>query len=275
MDFDNLEHNFLLVYATPAGSFADYDDAVVDNFADVAQAAREVGLRGILFDNEEYFGPTWDEEVACPGLDLSQCREQARAVGAQVMQAMSTRWPAINMMTASGPWISEPLTYTRLEHMGYNDIAHANAVWGSFAIGMLEAAAGSAASYIDGGGIYIQRSLDDLALAYDWFRHGMARESELVPAETRDLYADEIEIAFGVYDFPDEYRGKVSDASIWRQDIADALVAADEYVWAYSERFNWTNNPHNDEKPDVPPEYLAATRDARLRARDERAAAGG
>jgi hypothetical protein len=67
-----------------------------------------------------------------------------------------------------------------------------------------------------------------------------------------------------VYDFPEEYKGKTSDATVWQSDIAEALSVSDKYVWAYSERYNWTNNPLNPNKPVVPEEYLDATRDARL-----------
>jgi hypothetical protein len=262
VSFDNVRHNFLLVYATPAGPFTSYD-TVVQNFADLAQASREAGLQGIFFDNEEYFGPTWRPDVTCPDIDLVQCREQARSTGRAVMTAMIERWPDVQVMTASGPWLSDSGTYEQLKHIGWNDIAGANQVWGAFAVGMLEGAAGTDAAYIDGGGVYTQSSLDDLAVAYDWFRNGMAENGDIVPADLRETYQDEVEIAFGIYDFPEQYRGKVSDPNVWRDDISEALRVADTYVWAYSERFNWTNNPLNPEKAVVPPEYLQATRDAR------------
>jgi hypothetical protein len=258
VEFENLQHNFLLVYATPAGAFSDYGP-VVQNFADLAQAAGEVGIEGIFFDNEEYFGPAWHPDVSCPGIDLEACREQARVVGAEVMTAMSTRWPEVEVLNSSGAWLSEDDTYDHLKDMGYNDIAFANTVWGSFAVGMFEAASGADGTYIDGGGVYTQRDAADLEIAYNWFRYGMARESDIIPDELRATYEKNLEIAFGIYDFPELYRGKVSDASVWQRDITDALRASDRYVWAYTERYNWTNNPLNPKKPVVPVEYLEAT----------------
>jgi hypothetical protein len=270
--FEQVRHNFLLVYATPAGSFTDYAP-VIANFADVADAARESGVEGIFFDNEEYFGSTWAPDVACPGRDLAACRALARETGRKVMAAMARRWPDVKVMTASGPWLSEPATYDRLRSMGYNDIADANPVWGAFAVGLLEGAAGTDATYIDGGGIYTQRSYDDLLVAYDWFHYGLAETGSIVPDDLRGTYADEVEVAFGVYDFPERYRGKVSDPGVWHDDIVDALRATDEYVWAYSERYNWTANPHNPEKPAVPAEYLRVTAEARATAASDASAA--
>jgi hypothetical protein len=263
VEFDHLRYNFLLVYATPAGAFADYD-TVIENFANLAQAAGEVGIKGIFFDNEEYFGPAWRPDVSCPGMELDECREQARATGDELMEAMAARWPTLEVLNSSGVWLSDDGTYDQLKRMGYNDIAFANTVWGSFALGMFEGSLDNDTRYIDGGGVYTQESLDDLSVAYTWFRHGIAQQSELIPDELRTTYEDDIEIAFGVYDFPEEYHGKVSDATVWQRDITDALRVSDNYVWAYSERYNWTNNPLNPKKPVVPEEYLTATRDARL-----------
>jgi len=44
---------------TPPDFFNDWTQ-IVTNFADLARAAREIGLKGIYFDNENYFrsGPT-------------------------------------------------------------------------------------------------------------------------------------------------------------------------------------------------------------------------
>jgi hypothetical protein len=263
--FERVRHNFLLVYATPAGSFDDYAP-VVANFADLAEAAHESGAEGIFFDNEEYFGPTWHPDVACPGLDLVACRALARETGRAVMAAMVQRWPDVKLLTASGPWLSDPDTYDHLKTMGYNDIADANRVWGAFAVGLLEGAAGTGAAYVDGGGIYTQRSYEDLLVAYDWFHYGLPETGEIVPDDMRSSYASEVEVAFGVYDFPERYRGKVSDPGVWHDDIVDALRASDEYVWAYSERYNWTANPLNPETPAVPREYLQATAEARATA---------
>jgi hypothetical protein len=266
VSFTRLRRNFVIVYATPAGAFSSYQPTVIANFADLAQAAREAGLRGIFFDNEEYFGPAWAPDVACSGAELAACRVAAQQTAESVMQAMIERWPTIEFMTSSGPWLSEPQTAEHLAGMGYNDIAHANEVWGSFAVGLLEGSAGTAAAYIDGGGIYTQRSVADLEIAYDWFRYGLPEHSDIVPPGLKQAYEDEIEIAFGLYDFPVEYRGKQSDATVWGQDIADAVTVTDRYVWAYSERYNWTNNPENPDKPTVPEEYLRATRAARAAA---------
>jgi hypothetical protein len=263
VEFENLRHNFLLVYATPAGAFSDYD-VVIQNFADLAQAAGEVGVTGIFYDNEEYFGPAWHPDVSCPGIELEACRDQARATGAELMEAMAARWPTLETLNSSGTWLSDDGTYEQLKRMGYNDIAFANTIWGSFALGMFEGSLDNDSTYIDGGGVYTQSSLEDLEIAYRWFRQGIARESDLIPDELRQTYETEMEIAFGVYDFPEEYKGKTSDATVWQSDIAEALHVSDKYVWAYSERYNWTNNPLNPNKPVVPEEYLDATRDARL-----------
>lgn len=52
-----LKHNFVIVFATPAGNIFDEGwDVVAQNFGNLAKAAKETGLEGIFFDIEEYFG---------------------------------------------------------------------------------------------------------------------------------------------------------------------------------------------------------------------------
>jgi hypothetical protein len=272
-DLGPLRHNFVLVYATPAGPITDYE-SVAANFADLAQAAAEVGVEGIFFDSEEYFGPTWRPDVICPGMGVPACQSAARATGRAVMAAMVDRDPDVRVMTSAGPWLSEPATHDHLAAMDYIDVASANPVFGYFAAGLFAGTAGNDATYIDGGGFYTQRSVHDLAVAYDWMRHGMAASSAVVPDDLRGQYEDRIQIAFGVYDFPEEYRGKVSDVTTWASDIRDALRVSDRYVWAYSERYDWTGNPDAPDKPAAPTEYLTATATARVAAEADSAAAG-
>ena len=97
------------MYASPAGSLSNYQ-TVVDNFANLAEAAAEVGVAGIFFDSEEYFGDTWSPEVLGPGRPLSSVQADARAWGKKMMQAMVSRWPSVKFLVTIGPWASDRIS---------------------------------------------------------------------------------------------------------------------------------------------------------------------
>jgi hypothetical protein len=262
--FTKMKNNFLIVYASPAGDYTSFSPNVVQNFSDLAQAASEVGITGVLFDNEEYLGTTWNQSVACPGLTLSQCQINARDAGKQISSAMLQRWPAMKLMSTYGPWISEPQAGSPLSSCcGYFDVSFANQEVGWFLEGLPE---GAPMHYIDGGEIYTQNSEAALRQAYTWLQTTFPQVSTIVSASFKNAYDAAVDQSFGIYDFPVAYRGKTSSPTVWKQDITDALKVVDEFTWAYSERFDWSNNPNTANKPVVPSDWLQATIDGRTAA---------
>src|ERR1035437_2836376 len=147
--FTTLTHNFIMVNATPAGSFFASYAVPIQNFATLAPAARAAGFVGIVYDDEPYQGAVWDQ---IPGYTLAQSQTQALVRGQQTMDAMRAAWPTIQVLAFLGPaWSAPP---TRWPTMG------------SFFVGMAQSAVGTAAKVIDGGELYALRTPADFAQAY-------------------------------------------------------------------------------------------------------------
>jgi hypothetical protein len=261
--FTTMSHNFVIVYTTPAGSFFDDYSAPVDNFRRLARAAREAGLEGIVFDNEAYFGNVWDWPDACPNHSLEECNDQARARGREVMQAMIDEWPDIVMMVLTGPWRSEPRTANAFaRRIADNNVADHNELLGPFFIGMVEAANNTDALVVDGGQIYTLRTAEQFEIAYHWQHDGMAEQSSFIPDDLRSAYPGLISASFGIYDRP--WLRQPMNAAIWGETIELALRRADNYVWAYTEAYDWWGTGWPEDP--VPQSWVDATVQARANA---------
>jgi hypothetical protein len=260
LSLGSLAHSFAVVYATPAGDyFGDYT-VPVENFARLAQAVREAGLAGIVYDNEEYFGPLSNYPQNCRGHSLDACRDQVLRRGQQVMDGMRARFPGIQVMALLGPWISDPRTETVLgQVLPYRDVASRHELMGSFIVGMVASAAGTSAKVIDGGEIYTARTVGQFAAIRSWARSGVASPSGIVPAGLRARWPGSVSVAFGVYDR--QWMGAGMDVVSWGVTLRNALATTDEYVWAYTERYDWWGTGWPPAR--IPADWVAATRSAR------------
>lgn len=259
LSLGSLAHSFAIVYATPAGDyFGDYT-VPVENFARLARAVREAGLVGIVYDNEEYFGQVSDYPLNCRGHSLDACRSQALKRGQQVMDGMRAQFPGIQVMALLGPWISDPRTATVFDQVvPYNDAASRHELMGPFIVGMVASVAGTSAKVIDGGEIYTARTAGQFAVIRSWVKSGVASPGGIVPADLRARWAGSVSAAFGVYDR--QWMGAGTDVASWRATLRNALATTDEYVWAYTEHYDWwgTGWP----RARIPADWVAATRSA-------------
>jgi hypothetical protein len=264
----HLTDNFLLAYATPAGRFADYRTSVAVNFGHLARAAQGAGFVGIFFDVEEYFGATWSTAVACAGADPDECRRQARSAGAAVMAAVATNWPNAKLLVTHGPSISDPLTHRALNPPAVEDVSASNPNYGAFAVGLAEGTIGTQVTFIDGGAVYTQNSIDDVARTTQWLTAGIAKRGSVVPRDLRSTYPTLVSPSMGVFDFPTLYRGKgPGTPAMWEHDIAITLHGVADYAWAYSERFNWAAAARDTQRPGPPDDWIAATERGRAAGR--------
>ena len=220
-------------------------------------------MTGIFFDMEEYAGDVWG--AACGGRATATCRTEAHAAGKAIMQSMTAVWPDVKILFTYGPWMSEPKTYTTLNPPTHYDYSAAYPTFGSFAAGMVDGTIGTAATFIDGGELYTQNTLADVQKACNWFKQGMASQSSIVPDSLKTSWPQKLSCSQGIYDFPDRYHEKgPGSPAMWQNDIEISLMGVDEYAWAYSERFNWTNNPNGSGKPAPPSEWIQASRNGWL-----------
>jgi hypothetical protein len=234
-----------MVYATPAGSFGSYA-VPIQNFANLATAARAAGFVGIVYDNEPYLGAVWDP---IPGYTLAQSQAQALVRGQQTMDAMRAAWPTIQFLAFLGPTSSAPPTS-----------------WptlGSFFVGLVQSTVGTAAQVIDGGEFYALRTPAKFAQYYGYEKTITSYNGPFIPASLQPLWSSTVGAAFGVYDSP--VSGLSMDSSVWQTTLTNALAQSDEYVWAYSEQDDWWGTGYPTTP--VPADWVAATRQALATAR--------
>src|SRR3954467_10549409 len=234
LPFRNLVDNFGLVQGSSPPDFFDDWTNPIQNFANLAGVLKDAGLRGICFDNEQY-AKAWGNYPAgakYPSRSLQEYQAQARLRGAQVMQAMTARFPGIAVITLHGPYISELKAPASLQFPQWQS---GNMLLGPYFAGFLEGAGTSGVS-VDGGELYTLRSDADFINSYNWrkFTHPSAAiNSPFIPTALRGVWPDRVSISFGVYDRP--FGGAPMDASILRTTLTNSLKHADRYVWFYTE----------------------------------------
>lgn len=263
INLENLKHNFLIVYSTPSGDLFDDWSTPLKNFSHMARAAKEAGLEGIFFDNEEYFGDAVDFPENCQGgKTISQCRDQAYLRGREVMEAIISGWPDVKLIATIGPYLSEGKTANYFNDRGiyWNDVAWANQLRGSFIIGMASATRGTPAQFIDGGEIYSAKTKENFEDIKYWQTKGIAHQGDLIPEDLRASWPNIVSSSFGVYDKAQMSEGVYIDAVSWKTTLMNALEVADDYVWAYTERYNWWDTEKTEEA--VPTEWVILTRQA-------------
>jgi hypothetical protein len=238
-------------------------NTTLGNWTVMAQAAKDAGLRGIFFDNEPYFETnafTYPGTAANPGLGLAAYQEQYRQRGADVMNAVQSVWANAEIISAHGPYVSEPATpaSVTLDQVGIDE----NDMRGYFFAGML-GAKGAQAKVIDGGEVYQYRTEADFTNSVAWRKSGLPNvaNSTLIPAGLRPTWADNISLSFGLFD--QEWRPNGAypmTPALLEEALFQALMHSDSPVWLYAEANNYLI-PNS-----VDPTWLTAISNARERA---------
>ena len=239
-----LLHNFAAVLnRNPPDLFDDWS-GIVRNFAALAEAARQTGLEGIYFDNEQY-GVRWADYpsgVAYPGKSLAEYEDQARLRGRQVMEAMCKVFPELVLVTLHGPYISEP----KSPSPPFPSWWVKSRLLGPFFVGGVEGA-GPLAKCVDGGELYELRTPEEFRASARFRKERLASEdlkSTFMTPEARRKWPTTVETAFGIYDQP--FRGKDMSPAILQACLSEAIQVTDRYVWLYVEGPSFLRPP--DEK---------------------------
>jgi hypothetical protein len=242
-----LDQNFLrLQVHQPADLF---DDAawgqVAANWAVMARLARAKGFQGIWFDDENYDG-AWDKGLFNyePNAehDLAATQAKARQRGEEIMRAVVAANPSAKVMVAHSPAEAAPGTPTpQVTYWGPHPDALELSI--PFFSGLVTAA-GEPGQVIDGGEYYWHRSADDFKVSCAWSRSGMVDDpgsAPMIPAEQRDRWKAMVGCAFGQYNkpYPANDPKTAMTPEIYRTSVANALIGADRYVWAYAEGDDW------------------------------------
>jgi len=258
--------SYLLAFVDDLGDLFDDGawDVAIENWRDLARGAARAGFAGIFYDNEEYARPwhNFPEDYASPTESLAAYREQARLRGRQVMEAVVAEFPAVRLLVFHGPYVSEPKTPRRVVRDQVGDAAE-HELLGPFFVGLVEGA-GAAATVIDGGEVYQQRTAADFAASYAWRKRGIAAaetDCAFIPPALRDRWAEAVSVGFAVYNrsWPDPRRDVMTPA-IMERTLGRALRRADDVVWYWTERDNWLV------PGGMPAAWVEAVRAARRRA---------
>jgi hypothetical protein len=235
LDFTNLKENLGLVQGSTPPDFFDDWSVVVQNYANIARAAKDSGLKGLCFDNEQYAAPWGDyggHLKYASTKTLAEYRAQARLRGKEVMEAMVGQFPDIVFLTLHGPYVSETAAPWQLQFPQWQS---ANELLGPFFAGHMEGA-GSTGCCIDGGEIYTLRSQADFQASYGWRRDDLpsdAVDCSFIPSDLRPAWPGRSCLSFGVYDCP--FGGAAMNSTVLRSTLANAMRQADRYVWFYAE----------------------------------------
>lgn len=256
LPFRGLLHNFAAVISRTPPDFFDDWGVVVKNFADLARAAREIGLKGIYLDNEQYFAPwaNYPEGVKYKTKSLKEYQDQAFLRGKQVMEAMETAFPGIVVITLHGPYISEP----KAPPAFFPQTQASNQLMGPLFAGFF--AGVKAGMCVDGGELYHLRTPEEFEGAYQWRKRTIASpevDCAFIPRDLRASWA-KVSIGFGVYDQPTG--SKAMNPEILRSTVSNALRRADDYVWFYVEGPTFLKPP---DKGGAGADWVNALRQAR------------
>jgi hypothetical protein len=234
LQFTQLVDNFGFVIGNNPPDFFDDWSVPIQNFANLARALKDAGLKGFVFDNEQYFAPWADYPtgVAYPLTPLAQYETQARLRGRQVMEAMVAEFPEIAVITLHGPYISEPDAPWLL---GFPQWQSGNELHGPFFAGFQEGK-GSLSENVDGGELYDLRSASDFQETYDWRKYDLpssAVDCSFIPAALRPSWPANVSISYGVYDQP--WGGQAMNPDVLATTLTNALQQSDRWVWFYVE----------------------------------------
>lgn len=258
-DTDNLNHNFVMIYSTPAGDLFDDWSVPLDNYQHAARAASEVGLVGIFFDIEEYFGDSLQYPDNAKERTAQEAHQQAYLRGKQVMERITSVWPTAKILVTHGPYLAEDRTaeYFNANGVDWTFSPNNHKLQGYFSVGLAAGTVGTEAQFIDGGEVYSARDSAHFEEISYWQKEGMAKESSLIPENLRSKWPDIISSSFGVYDRRDPESLRDMNPDIWTDTLSHALARADDYVWAYTESHNWWGGTYPEQK--VPEAWVDAT----------------
>jgi hypothetical protein len=153
---------------------ASWSNVLIPKITDLAGAARQLGFAGLAFDEEPYPGAsgvpgTWSWDYRGNTHTEAQVRAEARTRGAQVMTALTTAFPGLEIMDY---WMHFTDGWEALVQQQINGVANANAsyVQINFWDGLTSVPGYGAITFLDAvfmKGTDLSRSTWDSALTYN------------------------------------------------------------------------------------------------------------
>ena len=240
-----MQHNFAVVHVKRSADFFDDWTNTIQSFQNLAIVLRDIGIEGILFDNEEYSQPyIWHYPANmryAGSKSLSDYYAQARLRGGQIITAIQAVYPEIEFMVLLSPSENCPSTPSVVRAWTPDP----NNVAGAFTVGLMER---SNKAIIDGNEVsYAYRSQAEFDAAYQWRKTGMVGSTPcpFIPPALYASWSNRISISEAVYNrgilyANNDYRSMT--AQMMNQVLGMALRGVDTYAWLYwEEGQNWYN----------------------------------
>jgi hypothetical protein len=261
--FGRFNFCFLRFNTTPARLdwFDDYS-SVLANARLAARLARAGHCPGLLFDIEQYEGQLFDyqKQRDAMGKSWELYAAQTRRRGREVMDAFQEGYPGLTIFLTFGyslPWAQTGNGKKSLANCSYGLLA-------PFLDGMLEGA-GKGVRLVDGHELsYGYKTAEQFAVARK------SVKNDLLPL-VRDpsKYEQVMSLGFGLW-LDDDWRKKGWDTEdlsknyfppqAFEASVREALRAADEFVWIYTETPRWWSDGGPVKLPEA---YVQAVREAK------------
>jgi len=257
--FERFTDNFLRFNTTPADvDWFDDFSAILTNARLAARLAKEGGVKGLLFDIEQYNQPLFDYRRQRDAATKSweEYAAQVRQRGREVMAAFQAEYPDVTIFLTFGyclPWVQTDGGKKPLAEASYGLLA-------PFLDGMVEAA-NDTVRLVDGHELsYSFQDTTRFTPAYQMMREGLL---SLVadPGKYRRVF----QFGFGVWMDCAWREAGWDDADFTKNfytpeqfeaTVRAALETCDEYVWIYTEQPRWWTAEGGPAK--LPPEYHQA-----------------
>ena len=268
--FQRFTHNFLRFNVTPGDvDWFDNFSAILSNAKLAAKVAKQGGVKGILFDIEQYnsglfnysqlrdsFGEAKKvSEANNSTKSFEEYAQQTRKRGRELMEAFQSEYPNITIFLTFGyclPWVQMG-GEKKLEEVHYGLLA-------SLLDGMIDGANGESV-IVDGCELaYSYKDTSRFALTYK-----MMTEDVLAIVADPQKYKSVFSFGFGVW-MDNGWRQNGWDTENFEANfytpeefeatLSTAIKTADEYVWIYTETPKWWTASGQSEK--LPQEYVQA-----------------
>jgi hypothetical protein len=263
--FQRFTDNFFRFNTTPAKlDWFDDHATVIHNCRVAAWFAKQGGVKGLLFDIEQYDGQLFDyrKQRDAKTKSWEVYAQKIRERGREVMNAFQDGYPDATIFLTFGyslPWNESQQGKRPLAECHYGLLA-------PFLDGMLDVAKGKTLIVDGNENAYRFRDTNRFATSY------RAMKQELLPIVQADknVYARHFSLGFGLWMDCDwrkvgwginDFSTNFYSPEAFEKSVRAALQTADDYVWVYTEQPRWWSAEGRTVK--LPDAYEQAVRRAR------------
>ena len=233
-----MKHNFAVVNVDRPNDFFDDWTATIQSFQNLALVLRDVGIQGIMFDNEEYQRHLWRYPTNVSYASTKSRDDyyaQTSLRGSQLITAIQAVYPDVEFMVLISP-ADNCLGTPPLVNAWTED---PNNLSGAFTVGIM---ASANRPVIDGNEVsYNYRSQAEFDAAYEWRKTGIvssATPCPFIPTSLNASWSTKMSVSEATYNLPITYaNGAYRDMNVTIMPgiLGMALRRVDKYVWFYWE----------------------------------------